>query len=104
MILTRWSSFNAMVRQYDGSPDKRFACVFAPLWRFAQEIHSTQQEIRGTAIIASLFPAPEVLAQLGVTLFGRRTNGYPGPRTLDRGLQGSLSALSGPDCSISLLR
>jgi hypothetical protein len=67
--------FNTIVRQYDGSPDKRFACVFAKLRRSAQEIHSVLQEIRGTAIIASLFPAPEVLAQSGVTLFGRRTTG-----------------------------
>jgi len=29
--------FNAMVRQYDGSPDKRLSCGFAQWWRFAQE-------------------------------------------------------------------
>jgi len=51
----------------------------------AQKIHSLQK-VRGAAIITSLFSAPEVLANWGVTLFGRRTCGERpdlGPETFD---------------------
>jgi hypothetical protein len=37
----------------------------------AREIHSIHKKTRGDAIIASRFPAPDVIAHTRVTLFGR---------------------------------
>lgn len=68
--------FNYSIRRTSGFPKlQRVPTVF-----FAREIHSVYENAFGEAIIASPFPAPEVLVHMGVTLFGRRPNGVIGFR------------------------